>query len=205
MKQSDIFIQGEGAAWLQRNEAKLPVKDDPVLDTIKACRLEPKKVLEVGCANGWRLLELVNQYKCSATGIDPCIVRINSIKNRVLLLPGIASNLAQFRDGHFDLVIYGFCLYLCDPEDYFKIATEGDRVLADGGRLIIYDFYAPFPYSVPYEHKEGVFTHKMDFSNLWRSHPAYSMESFTIIGQGDDTTVVFVLKKNMRHSFPVKS
>lgn len=206
-KQAQIFLSGEGAAWLERNEAKLPAKDDPVLDAIKAHLLHPKKVLEIGCANGWRLIELEKQYKCLCSGIDPGLTH-SRITGKVALHRGVASNLQLFNHSAFDLVIYGFCLYLCDPEDYFRIVAEGDRVLADGGHLVIYDFNLDalqLPHSRKYSHRAGLFSRKMRFENLWKSHPAYMAISQHLIGKMDDLTSVTVLKKNMAGAFPVQS
>lgn len=205
-KQAQAFLNGEGQAWLNRNKAKLPHKDDPVLEAIKSNLLRPKKALEVGCADGWRLFELEKEYKCLCTGIDPGIQH-SQITGMVSLHRGVASNLQLFRHNSFDLVIYGFCLYLCDPEDYFKIVAEGDRVLADGGHLIIYDFNLDafqFPHSRIYEHMPSLFSHKMRFENLWKCHPAYVSLSQHLMGKDNDLTSVTVLKKDMQHSFPVE-
>lgn len=203
-KQAQAFVEGEGQQWLSRNEDKLPVKDDPVLEAIDKLLVKPMFVLEVGCANGWRLIELRKRYGCVCEGIDPGINVRNAcfIGDFVNLKHGTAEKL-NYHKGMFDAVIYGFCLYLCDPEDLFRIAAEGDRVLADGGYLIIYDFYSPYAYSKPYKHKAGLFSHKMDFSKFWLCHPAYRIVTQKPYGAGDDTTIVTVLQKQMKNSFPV--
>lgn len=36
-----------------------------------------------------------------------------------------------------DLIIFGFCLYLCDPQDLFRIAAGSDALLADRGLMTI--------------------------------------------------------------------
>ncbi len=61
-RQEQVFLDGEGDAWLKRNREKLPVKNDPVLKTLAACKIRPNKVLEIGCADGWRLRELKAKY-----------------------------------------------------------------------------------------------------------------------------------------------
>ncbi|MFZ0260417.1 MAG: hypothetical protein WAL36_10665 [Pseudolabrys sp.] len=53
-----------------------------------------------------------------------------------------ADDLSAFGPDTIDLLIYGWCLYLCDREDLFKIVTEGDRILKDSGYLVVYDFHA---------------------------------------------------------------
>jgi ubiquinone/menaquinone biosynthesis C-methylase UbiE len=77
-------------------------------------------------------------------------------------------------DGSFDVLLFGFCLYLCDPEDLFRIAAEADRVLKPTSWLLIHDFFSPAHIRRPYHHKNGVITNKMDFRKLFDWHSAYS-------------------------------
>lgn len=206
-KQAKIFLEGEAEQWMRRNAAKLPPKEDPVIDAIQAAQIHPKHVLEVGCADGWRLLELEAKYTSLCYGVDPLITINRRVGDRLVYLRrGTASDLSWAEDGIFDLVIFGFCLYLCDPEDYFKIAAEADRVLQDGGHLIIYDFYLDagfYPHSRSYKHNPDIVTHKMRFENLWKGHPAYRVLSSHFIGSNNDMTGVVLLKKDMRNAFPV--
>lgn len=199
--QAQAFFEGESREWLKRNKAKLPVKDDPVLNAIKNLRLKPAIVSEIGCADGWRLKALRTHYGCRCYGIDPGIAPPFQTVDNIELTNGTASDLGFLREGKIDLLIYGFCLYLCDPEDYFKIASEGDRVLANGGHLVVYDFWSPLPYKKPYEHKKGLFSHKMDFAKLWTWNPAYSVQSVMMIGEDDECTAVQILRKNLNTAF----
>lgn len=203
MKQSQAFINGEGEAWLKRNKAKLGNEDDPVLTTMEKYNLKPKRVLEVGCSNGWRLQILEKAWGCFVEGVEPGADDIG--ETLVQVWNGAADNMPYCYANSYDTVIYGWCLYLCDPEDYFRIASEGDRVLSDGGFLILYDFLAEHPYKNKYKHKEGLYSHKMDFAKLWRGHPAYSLYGRDFFGEGDNQTVVTILKKNMNAAFPVIS
>lgn len=195
--QTQAFIEGEGRAWLERNRLKLMPEGDPVLDMIEVTGLKPQQVLEIGCANGWRLRAIIRRHGATCRGIDPAVDSDGIILNK-----GTADNLWRFTNGEFDLVIYGFCLYLCDPEDYFKIAMEGNRVLADGGFILIWDFYSPIAYKNPYSHKPGIFSHKMDFSKMWAWNPAYRLVNSSIVGEDDDCTAVFLLKKETNRAFP---
>ena len=47
--------------------------------------------------------------------------KLNSIKI------GTAEKL-PFEENYFDILIFGFCLYLTDSEDLFKISSEAYRV-----------------------------------------------------------------------------
>lgn len=194
--QFKVFRGGEGNAWLERNLGKIDIDGDPVLEVMKAIKIKPERVLEIGCANGWRLQEIKKRYGSVVNGIDP---KENDSPG---LYVGGAHDLSAF-SSPFDLVIYGFCLYLCDRDDLFKIAMEGDRVLADGGTIIVYDFFARSPRSVKYKHKEGLLSYHFDYSLLWRLNPHYTVVKRHIVTAKD--TEVVVLRKNTKRGWPLKN
>ncbi len=191
MNQADEFEKGEGDAWFTRNKDKLGLEEDPVIDLIEQHVENVGFVFEVGCANGWRLKRIEELWGSIVSGVDPSREAINAaVKLDIPAYYGTAKNLGWIDSGSVDILIYGFCLYLCDPEDYFEIALEGDRVLKDGGYLIIHDFDANgVPRRVPYEHKKGIFSYHFEFERLWESHPWYQAletwyredQSFTIL------------------------
>jgi len=177
-------------AWFVRNRDKLGERD-PVSDRLDANAIAPTRVLEVGCANGWRLKKLKEAYGCEIAGIDPSHQAVTASANGNIKR-GRAHRL-PFVYGTFDLVIYGFCLYLTNPADWFAIAAEGDRVLADGGHIIIHDFadYTT-PHAVPYEHAEGVLSYHVNFAGLWLMHPWYRLVDWSRW----DNEVVAILRKD---------
>tara|TARA_R110000868_G_scaffold5117_4_gene31639 strand:- start:320 stop:925 length:606 start_codon:yes stop_codon:yes gene_type:complete len=188
-RQFNTFIGGEASAWLKRNKKKIDKKNDPVLHAIKQHSIKPTAVLEVGCADGWRLRELMKKYKCMARGIDPC----HDLKPPMIHLGGAHDLKSMGECASFDLVIYGFCLYLCDREDLFKIASEGDRVLLDGGHLVVYDFFSRKAQKFPYSHKEGIFSYHFDYSKLWSWNPSYRVVqrgSYNVSGALAEVTIL---------------
>lgn len=190
MKQADVFREGEGDAWYERNKDKLPNPNSIIHDLIKKHVKTPEFIYEVGCADGWLLRQLQAFYGCKVGGIDPSRQAINTASQFIENVYYGNATKPVGAEG-CNVLIYGFCLYLCDPEDYFRIVMEGDRVLKDGGYLIIHDFNAlgAFPHRVPYKHKEGLFSHHVKFEDLWLAHPWYSRlenhyqdrEAFTIL------------------------
>jgi ubiquinone/menaquinone biosynthesis C-methylase UbiE len=198
MKQSKIFTDGEAEEWFARNQDKLPNKDDPVIDSIVSARIKPRVVLEVGCSNGWRVKMMQKQFGCAAYGIDPLFK--NTLWN---CIAGTADDLAMFTDNKFDVLIYGWCLYLCDREDLFKIVSEGDRVLQEDGYLIIYDFHVAKPYRNKYKHKSGLYSFKMDYSQLWLANPNYHLISRLLFDTGDNRTSISILRKSIRTGWPL--
>jgi ubiquinone/menaquinone biosynthesis C-methylase UbiE len=190
MKQKDHFITGEGDAWFNRNcdaitNKKLP-NDDFILSEILCLPPPPNiyRVLEIGCSNGLRLEWLINNLGWQCSGLDPSAKAVNeACKRGVDAHQGTADRL-PFPASSFDIVVFGFCLYLCDRDDLFRIAYEADRVCANPGWLIIHDFYSPLPCARVYHHLEGLFSYKMDYRNLFLWHPEYTCFKHTVSQHG---------------------
>ena len=188
-KQKDVFLASEGDDWLYRNQTALESRqlpqEDPVLSEIVKLHSDSgtneTRVLEIGCCDGYRLewLKMNLGYHCS--GIEPSEQAVQIARRRGLdVYQGTADSL-PFPDKKFDLVVFGFCLYLCDREDLFRIAAEADRVLMNPGWLIIHDFFSPSPIEVPYSHISGLFSFKMDYRTLFSWHPAYTCLNHKVV------------------------
>jgi len=194
------FLKGEGNAWHQRNVANLGRVEHPIIDALRSHDIKPKRAIEIGCGYGYNIGAIQALYECPAVGIDPSDEAISFGRKtypKVKFITGTASYQHFLRE--HDLVIYGFCLYLCDRESLSSIISVGDLALQDGGHLIIHDFDPEYPHKVPYHHKAGLFSYKMDYSKLWLANPAYSLVSKNVIPDG---TAVWVLKKNISTGWP---
>lgn len=209
--QKTLFLSGEGDAWYERNKKALEAQgNDPVVEAV--CALpRPQRLLEIGCSNGWRLHRLHVETGAACSGIDPSAQAIEAGR---AAFPGLdlqvgTAEAQPFPDAQFDLVIYGFCLYLCDRRDLMRIAAEGDRVLAEGGHLIIYDFCTDSAYRNAYSHRPGYYCYKMDYAALFTWNPAYRVVSHRLMSheggapQGmDDRVGVTVLRKSLDGAYP---
>ena len=194
MSQKHAFLNGEGDQWWDRNKDKVKYPpSDPVIRAVKMLP-KPNSILEIGCANGGRLHELHKLTGAECFGIDPSQKATDERPLYTDLIQGTADELPFNRT--FDIVIFGFCLYLLDRECLFKAVSEADRVLADGGHLLIYDFYPEVPCSTPYEHLDGVTSYKMDYSRLFTSNPAYRVTSRWTADKEEGTSVI-ILQKNL--------
>jgi len=201
MKQENEFMSGEGDAWLERNKNKLVAENgDPVLLTLsKLVGLPPEgRCLEIGCANGWRLKEIQKRYNLEPFGLDPSSQAVKEAReNGITALKRVASDIPYQQD-YFDVVIYGFCLYLCSRTQLFKAIAEGDRVLKDKGIMIIYDFDSYMPYKRRYKHKDGIWSYKQDYANMFLSCPSYSPLYEATYG----FTSVVVMRKDIERGWP---
>lgn len=176
--QRDIFLSDEADQWFDRNKTALvPDRPDPVFEAVSYVGIQPRRILEIGCANGWRLNRLHQKFGAECVGIDPSGKAITQGRETFPALDlrvGSADELPG-ATGEYDLVIFGFCLYLIDPNLHFRCIAEADRVLGDKGFLAIFDFLAPVPYHNIYSHREGVRSFKHEFSRYFLAHPAYNL------------------------------
>ena len=216
-RQRDAFLKGEGDAWYRRNLAASERSDrsrsDPILQLVEKMEHCPTTVLEIGCSDGWRLNELMRAGARECFGIDPSQAAIEAGKRQypdLRLEVGTADRLPQL-PGKLELIIFGFCLYLCDPIDHFRIVAEADGLLRDRGSLIIYDFDPPFPYRNEYAHASGLYSYKLDFTRLFLAHPHYSLRERRSSLHGparpmypDNRVAVARLEKNIAIAWPSK-
>lgn len=203
-KQETIFLNSEGDAWHDRNKEKpFSSLTDPVIQEIKhRLTITHCDILEIGCGQGRRIGRLQQETSGFCMGIDPSPLAIGTALEHTAGVDFIIGGAADLpKDWHFHLIIYGFCLYVCDREDLQKIASNGDDILQYNGHIIIHDFDPDYPHKVPYHHVPGLFSYKMDYSKLWLANPAYSLVTKTKLGDG---TAVWVLKKDIEAGWPLE-
>jgi SAM-dependent methyltransferase len=180
--QRDVFSDSEGNNFFNRNKSEI-AKPNPARDmTVERIshhlvRTGTCRVLEVGCASGANLNALNNVKPIEGFGIEPSsdAVRVGQqIFPNLNLKIGTADAL-PFDDGFMDVIWYGFCLYLVDRVFLHRVVAEADRVLKDGGLIVIHDFDPGAPSVRPYRHHPGVNSYKMDYSAFFLCDPAYSL------------------------------
>jgi len=218
--QKAIFSEKEANAWLERNRRALANFDpetDAIIRQLRPHLATDLSVAEVGCALAGRTEALAKITGGRGFGVDPSAL---AIAEAARLHPELSFRQATadalpWDDHSVDILIYGFCLYLCDRTDLFRIAAEGDRVLKNGGLLAILDFHPPLPYRNAYCHQPGVFSYKMDNARLWSWNPAYveiSREIFDHHARAtpgestfapDERIAVSILKKLPAHAYPL--
>jgi SAM-dependent methyltransferase len=181
-RQRDAFLSFEGDAWFSRNEQNLASRDwsrDPLCLRLSTLALPRQaRVLEIGCGDGSRLAYLARQQGFRVFGADPSQKAVAKAIERGVEAVRSTAEALPFGEASFDAVIFGFCLYLCDDEDLFRIALEADRVLAGPGWLLILDFEAPAPAYRPYHHVAGLESRKMDYKSMFLWHPSYTLAGY---------------------------
>ena len=214
--QKQIFEESEADAYFDRNRQAYAsgAAEDRVASLMADTGIHPGKLLEIGCSNGMRLENLRTTFGGECFGLDPSA---DAVRDGIARFPdlslctGTAEQL-PFGDDSFDTIIFGFCLYLCDRKDLFKIACEADRCLRDCGNLVIKDFDPPFPYKNKYAHMEGVFAHKMDYSRMFSWNPAYveisrivhTHDGFKQRDSPDERVATTILRKLEGPAYPLE-
>jgi ubiquinone/menaquinone biosynthesis C-methylase UbiE len=177
MNQKEIFLVQEGNNYFRRNQSAMRIDAVPGHWEFFARYIkEGSKLLEIGCSSGQKL-NFLSKFKCECYGIDPSGEAINYGKERYKSLNlsiGTADNLC-FEDEMFDFVIFGFCLYLVDRKLLSRVVSETDRVIKNKGFLGIVDFDSKYPKTRKYRHFNGLYSYKMDYSQLFLIYPHYSL------------------------------
>lgn len=182
-KQDDVFLANEGDAWFRRNRAyfeeKAAAETDYPLSLIARYNLQPQRVLEVGCSNGWRLNAVQLSLGCACVGVEPseeAVLAGRSQYPSIDFRVGLASSLPCSANESYDLVIVNFVLHWIDRKTLLASLAEIDRTVADGGYLILGDFLPDWPKRNRYHHREDVelFTYKLDYAAILQSTAIYT-------------------------------
>lgn len=194
MNQEIVFQKSEGDNWFQRNaEALLRLKKEFKLDwplrLIKKAGLNPRNVLEIGASNGWRLAAIHDLYHARCTALDPSRKALADGRVRypnIMFKRGVASAL-PFKDNEFNLIIISFVFHWIDRSRLLRSISEADRVLKQGGYLLVMDFLPDKPEKVPYHHLSlgKVFTYKCDYAGLFTASGLYQHISRVIFDHSD--------------------
>lgn len=177
--QTDVFREGEGDRWFDRNKEKLTAElaGDRVgrmVARLGDFGLPMRSVAELGCANGWRLAGLKEAYPGVAriAGAD---ISEKAVRDGRARWPDIELHVASVDEpalpGRFDVVILSFVLHWVSRERLAASIAAIDRLVYDGGCLIIADFLPDRPSVRRYHHLDDVEvqTYKQDYAACFSS------------------------------------
>jgi SAM-dependent methyltransferase len=170
--QEQFFSQGEGDDWYRRNAEMIGKKPvNPVLQAILSIgALENvRSACDLGCANGWRLADVAKHlpHARELAGVD---VSQEAVEDGARAYPNLKFVKGALSDiplrRRFDLVIVAFVLHWIDRGLLSKTISEIDRIVENGGFLVIADFLPNYPVKRPYHHRPEaqVFTYKQDYA-----------------------------------------
>lgn len=215
MDQETTFLRGEGDKYFRRNRNYFtsPKPNDFPLYLLETFKIVPKKMLEVGASNGFRLAAIADKYGATYFGIDPSEEAVRDGSQRfpsIRLKRGVAS-VIPFEDEEFDLVVINFVFHWIDRAKLLKCAAEIDRVLQWDGFLVVGDFLPPSPCKVKYHHlpSANVWTYKQNYSELFTGSGLYHIVGLVTGNHRNneisaevspqDRIGAFLLQKRMRY------
>lgn len=179
MLQDDIFHQSEGDSWFARNRDALGSCDasaDLPLRLIELYDLRPQSVMEIGAANGFRLAVIQKWSGARCVALEPSADAICNGKANFPALTFIRGSASAVPvKESFDLVIVNFVFHWIDRISLLRSVAEVDRLVKDGGFLIIGDFQPANFTRVRYHHLKDreVYTYKQDYPALFQSTGLY--------------------------------
>jgi ubiquinone/menaquinone biosynthesis C-methylase UbiE len=170
--EADAFHERNRAAWLDLAARE---EKDELLAALSAMPA-PRRVLEVGCGNGWRLELIRRRFGAECWGVEPSRSAVKEGAEafpKINLVTGTAETV-KLDAAPFDLVILGFFVYLCDRADLFRLSAKVDSLVEDPGLLAVIDFHPPHPYRNAYDHNEAVTTFKFTVADMFTWSPSYT-------------------------------
>ena len=178
--QDKIFADFEGDRWFARNNPQLEKFDprvDPVCRLIELYGLKPRKVIEVGAANGVRLEVIRQRYQSNVIAIDVSSQALADGRSKfphIKFVRGVAHAIPTKEI--FDLVIVNFVFHWIDRSNLLRSVGEIDCVVMDGGFLVIGDFYPSNFTKVRYHHSpdDEVYTYKQNYAAIFEASGLYS-------------------------------
>jgi len=97
----------------------------------------PKRVLDIGCGDGWFGKLIKDKFKAEVHGIDISIKPLKYAKKRGIITKrfDLSKNKWPYPNNYFDLIVAGDVIeHLYDTENFIK---ECKRILKKGGEIII--------------------------------------------------------------------
>ena len=173
-------MKHEGDQWFKRNQPLFSKNSHSIADCILPFINDENKILEIGSSDGTKLNYISKKLphlSLDLYGVDPSK---EAIKSGNIDFPEInlsigTSDHLEFTNNFFDLIIIGSCFYLIDRELIYKTISEIDRLLKEGGYLVITDFDTPYPVKLEYSHFKGMFSYKNDYSNFFLGGSHYDL------------------------------
>lgn len=177
--QDQIFATSEADNWFERNREALNIfnpDSDLSLKVIELYNLQPHRVLEVGAANGFRLAVISERYGAKTVALDPSLKAIKDGHSKYPAIEVVRGQAYAIPlQDLFDFVIVSFVFCWIDRNNLLRSVAEIDRLLKDGGFLIISDFFPSNLIKVKYHHlvEQEVYTYKQSYAEPFLASGLY--------------------------------
>jgi len=171
LKNMKLLKGGDADRWFSRNFNSLNdnVSSEKIKNLIKINNLKADKILEIGCANGFKLnlySKLLRSKKNYGIDISKKAIQHGKKNYKNLNLLNISSLEIDKIKLDFDLIICGFYLYHLDRNDIFRQFDLICKKLSQNGFLLIIDFDPLFKHSNKDLNTKNLISYKMSYDNF---------------------------------------
>ena len=124
-------------------------------------------ILDVGCGNGAFLKDMVDCFGAKkGVGLEPSQESVNLLRKKYaneenLEFNKVSAHSLPYKSDEFDLVIIWSVLHWVGRNEYLQ--ALGELIRVSKKYISVMDFVGSREYKVPYSHKRGLYTYKMDF------------------------------------------
>jgi SAM-dependent methyltransferase len=211
-------LRTDGDGYYARNYTGIGTIADPIFDQMQILnQVRPiQSVFEIGCTTGFRLEKARAAFgaRCAGLEISPtAVAEAHERYPAVDVREGTAPrDMRHWESSSFDVVVVGHVLYLLPRSDLFALAAAVDRLLVDGGHIIVMDFLSPDAHHSRYSHHPELSVFKHDPSGPWVWSPTFELVSRQVYPLADVVssvvnprswqTVDVVRKLNMVDGYP---
>ena len=157
--------------WFYRNKKNIINQNDDehINELIRINNLKAKNILEIGCSNGYKLIqykELLKSNNCFGVDLSKKAILDGKKRYKNLKLLNLSSLDINKIKLNFDLIICGFFLYQLDRNLIFQQFDLIYKKLNKNGYLLIRDFDPLFKHTNTDFNNKKLRTFKMNYDNL---------------------------------------
>tara|TARA_B100000900_G_scaffold252254_1_gene214964 strand:+ start:6230 stop:6883 length:654 start_codon:yes stop_codon:yes gene_type:complete len=157
--------------WFLRNKKKKIIHsyDEYIYELIRINNLKAKNILEIGCANGYKLIkykELLKSNNCYGVDLSKQAILDGKKRYKTLKLLNLSSLDINKIKLKFDLIICGFFLHQLDRNLIFEQFNLIYKKLNDNGYLLIRDFDPLFKHTNTDFNNKKIKIFKMNYDNF---------------------------------------
>ena len=212
MKNQELaFRKSEGNKWFLRNLKKIEensIEISLLCNWLMPFQNEINNILEIGSGAGHKLAQLCWQLNALGQGVDPSKTAVdfaNKKYNQKCSYTVATADDLSFFNNKFDLVHFGFCLYLVSRNKIDDVVKQADQLLKSGKFLSIIDFDPHDSYENEYAPFKGLKSYKANYYKMFCdlgnysivNKFSYSEKSFCFSkNENDRISLVLLFKEN---------
>ena len=202
MKNQEIaFLNTEGDKWFIRNKEKIKNNSEDISllsNWLLPYQNQINNILEIGSGAGNKLAQLCLELNAIGLGVDPSKKAVdfaNKKYNKICKYTVATADNLSFIKNEFDLVHFGFCLYLISRTNINIVIKQADKLVKPGKFLSIIDFDPHTSFENDYVHSKGLKSYKTNYYKMFCDLGNYSLiNKFSF----SETSFCFSKKENDR-------